>query len=204
MRPGSTSRIRRRFQRLSRARGRVPHALRTLSPLPGQARGVRLACLIHAASVHSEPGSNSPLSKSRPDDSGSTSSLAPADQRPRGSLGAGLLKEARLPHVALRCSVSKEASARKTGVPHNMARENGIASPKCEYFGKKTEKGSGKPSGSPHKTIYRIERRRRIRSSRGGWVANSVPKLGKLIYIEAKALPPNSWTSLRVIPFSQF
>ncbi len=84
MRPGSTSRIRRRFQRLSRARGRVPHALRTLSPLPGQARGVRLACLIHAASVHSEPGSNSPLSKSRPDDSGSTSSLAPADQKAAG------------------------------------------------------------------------------------------------------------------------
>ena len=61
---GSASRIRRRFQRLSRTRGQVPHALRTLSPLPGRNRGVRLACLIHAASVHSEPGSNSPSLKS--------------------------------------------------------------------------------------------------------------------------------------------
>ena len=48
------------FVRLSHASGQVTYALRTrlpLSPLRGIAR---LACLIHAASVHSEPGSNSP------------------------------------------------------------------------------------------------------------------------------------------------
>ena len=45
---------------LSRSRGQVVHALLPLSPLPpGLPRGfVRLACLIHAANVHSEPGSN--------------------------------------------------------------------------------------------------------------------------------------------------
>ena len=64
MRHPSASRIRRRFQRLSRIRGQVPHALRTLSPLGASLRHVRLACLIHAASVHSEPGSNSPSLKS--------------------------------------------------------------------------------------------------------------------------------------------
>ena len=37
--------------------------LLTLSPLDARGRPVRLACLIHAASVHSEPGSNSPLQK---------------------------------------------------------------------------------------------------------------------------------------------
>ena len=62
--PGrSASGIRRRFQRLSRKEGRVLHVLRTLSPLSALLRSVRLACLIHAASVHSEPGSNSPLRK---------------------------------------------------------------------------------------------------------------------------------------------
>ena len=37
--------------------------LLTLSPLDARGHPVRLACLIHAASVHSEPGSNSPLQK---------------------------------------------------------------------------------------------------------------------------------------------
>jgi hypothetical protein len=50
---------------LSPARRQVLHALLTRSPL--YSRGcplfrVRLACLIHAASVRSEPGSNSPFS----------------------------------------------------------------------------------------------------------------------------------------------
>ena len=37
--------------------------LLTLSPLDARGHPVRLACLIHATSVHSEPGSNSPLQK---------------------------------------------------------------------------------------------------------------------------------------------
>ena len=37
--------------------------MRTLSPLDASLHPVRLACLIHAASVHSEPGSNSPWKK---------------------------------------------------------------------------------------------------------------------------------------------
>ena len=47
-------------------RGQVGHVLLTRSPLH-VARGgfiVRLACVRHAASVHPEPGSNSPLKKS--------------------------------------------------------------------------------------------------------------------------------------------
>ena len=54
-----------RFRELFRTRGQVAHVLLTLSPLSAT-RGwliVRLACLIHAASVHSEPGSNSPSQK---------------------------------------------------------------------------------------------------------------------------------------------
>ena len=36
--------------------------LRTRLPLPGLPLAVRLACVRHAASVHPEPGSNSPYS----------------------------------------------------------------------------------------------------------------------------------------------
>ena len=54
----STSGISLRFQRLFPTSGQIVHVLLTLSRLP--LRGVPLACLIHAASVHSEPGSNSP------------------------------------------------------------------------------------------------------------------------------------------------
>src|SRR3954447_21477711 len=48
--------ITRGFPRLCPSAGLVTVALLTLAPLP--LRGVRLACLIHAANVHSEPGSN--------------------------------------------------------------------------------------------------------------------------------------------------
>ena len=52
-----------RFQRLSRRRGQVGHVLLTRSPLYIRRSGliVRLACVRHAASVHPEPGSNSPF-----------------------------------------------------------------------------------------------------------------------------------------------
>jgi hypothetical protein len=48
------------FPRLSQTRGYVTHALLPLSPLTSELprRFVRLACLIHAANVRSEPGSN--------------------------------------------------------------------------------------------------------------------------------------------------
>jgi hypothetical protein len=39
--------------------GFVTHVLLTRLPLSARGRTVRLACLIHAASVHPEPGSNS-------------------------------------------------------------------------------------------------------------------------------------------------
>ncbi len=50
------------FPGLFPIRGQVAHVLLTLSPLSPIRKPdtVRLACLIHAASVHSEPGSNSP------------------------------------------------------------------------------------------------------------------------------------------------
>lgn len=49
-----------RFQQLSSSQGQVIHVLLSLSPLEYPLRGLsaRLACLIHAANVHSEPGSN--------------------------------------------------------------------------------------------------------------------------------------------------
>ena len=54
-----------RFQRLSRAHGQVPYVLLTRSPLTSKKQAflpsVRLACIRHAASVHPEPGSNSPF-----------------------------------------------------------------------------------------------------------------------------------------------
>ena len=57
--------IRPSFPGLSQSQGQVTHVILTRSPLihPVQAPGfiVRLACVKHAASVHPEPGSNSPL-----------------------------------------------------------------------------------------------------------------------------------------------
>ena len=49
-----------RFQLLSPSDGQVPHVLLTRSPLAALWQPVRLACIRHAASVHPEPGSNSP------------------------------------------------------------------------------------------------------------------------------------------------
>ena len=42
-------------------RGQVPYVLLTRSPLETRRSPVRLACIRHAASVHPEPGSNSPF-----------------------------------------------------------------------------------------------------------------------------------------------
>ena len=54
-----------RFQKLSRAHGQVTYVLLTRSPLTSKKQApslsVRLACIRHAASVHPEPGSNSPF-----------------------------------------------------------------------------------------------------------------------------------------------
>ena len=55
-----------RFQQLSRTHGQVTYVLLTRSPLSlfGSKLPkdfVRLACIRHAASVHPEPGSNSPF-----------------------------------------------------------------------------------------------------------------------------------------------
>jgi hypothetical protein len=48
------------FELLSPAEGQVSYVLRTRSPLGTLLHPVRLACIRHAASVHPEPGSNSP------------------------------------------------------------------------------------------------------------------------------------------------
>ena len=50
-----------RFQTLSPTQGQVAHALLTRPPLtrPRRASSVRLECVMHAASVNPEPGSNS-------------------------------------------------------------------------------------------------------------------------------------------------
>ena len=54
--------IRPSFPGLSRSAGQITHVLLTRSPLeyPRKGLSVRLACVKHAASVHPEPGSNSP------------------------------------------------------------------------------------------------------------------------------------------------
>jgi hypothetical protein len=52
------------FDVLSPIRGEITHALLTRAPLYSPSEDeflVRLACVKHAASVHSEPGSNSPI-----------------------------------------------------------------------------------------------------------------------------------------------
>ena len=64
----ATSGINSGFPELSQTLGQVAHVLRTRLPLSlsnfhrsfYMKNTVRLACLNHAASVHSEPGSNSP------------------------------------------------------------------------------------------------------------------------------------------------
>ena len=57
--------ISRRFHRLSPGNGHVAHALRTLPPVAARIllsrAAPRLACVKPVASVHPEPGSNSPL-----------------------------------------------------------------------------------------------------------------------------------------------
>ena len=71
MRVGATFGISTAFAALSPAQGQITHALLALSPLSRQsycynADPVRLACLIHATSVRSEPESNSQKKKLRP------------------------------------------------------------------------------------------------------------------------------------------
>ena len=67
MRHNIPSGISRRFHRLSPGNGHVAHALRTLPPVAARIllsrAAPRLACVKPAASVHPEPGSNSPLYK---------------------------------------------------------------------------------------------------------------------------------------------
>ena len=72
---------------------------------------VRLACLIHAASVHSEPGSNSPLQKSLTAPEGALILLQSSTSRGgRTPLTRNpfLLRDNR---IILRCSVAKELFA---------------------------------------------------------------------------------------------
>ena len=59
---GSLSGISTRFRVLFPSPGQISYVLRTRSPLSTTRRWlpVRLACVRHAASVHPEPGSNSP------------------------------------------------------------------------------------------------------------------------------------------------
>ncbi len=65
MPPCHLSGFSRRFHLLSRAHGQIPYVLLTRSPLTSNEQAhlpsVRLACIRHAASVHPEPGSNSPF-----------------------------------------------------------------------------------------------------------------------------------------------
>ena len=61
MPPSCTSGFVLRFQSVFPVRGQVPYVLLTRSPLETRRSLVRLACIRHAASVHPEPGSNSPF-----------------------------------------------------------------------------------------------------------------------------------------------
>ena len=61
MRSDYLSGISNRFQSLSQSWRQVTYVLLTRSPLSIRRCFVRLACIRHAASVHPEPGSNSPF-----------------------------------------------------------------------------------------------------------------------------------------------
>ena len=71
--PPTSLGITRSFPRLYPTMGLVTVALLTLAPLA--LRPVRLACLIHAANVHSEPGSNPSRLGTRPKGPSQSSSL---------------------------------------------------------------------------------------------------------------------------------
>ena len=84
MPPATSPGITRSFPRLCLSGGLVTVALLTLAPRPS--RGVRLACLIHAANVHSEPGSNPskwPSPKEGPPLGRGVCCLVAADSLPR-------------------------------------------------------------------------------------------------------------------------
>ncbi len=64
--PEAVSGISPSFLELSQTQGQITHALLTRAPLYSLPEGsflVRLACVRHAASVRSEPGSNSPINE---------------------------------------------------------------------------------------------------------------------------------------------
>src|SRR5690625_6007419 len=98
------SSIRPSFPGLSQSSGQVPHVILTRSPLihPQQAGSfsVRLACVKHAASVHPEPGSNSPyknymkqVQPNRPDRKKARSEEHTSELQSRGHLVCRLLLE---------------------------------------------------------------------------------------------------------------
>ena len=84
--------------------------LLTLAPLSATRRWrlVRLACLIHAASVQSEPGSNSPLQNGVPDRGGPRRELCPFNKESMIALVCSGTKPVRRPHTSSHCSVFKE------------------------------------------------------------------------------------------------
>ena len=102
---------------------RVTHPFATFAP---EGALVRLACLIHAASVHSEPGSNSPLQK---------------DMRRRGGVNrrglAFFINFAfyRDNRSVLRCSVSKEPAVLFRRRVFKIARFSPSASRQVEKSG---------------------------------------------------------------------
>ena len=102
--------------------------LLTLSPLSAVRRQliVRLACLIHAASVQSEPGSNSPLQKWSDRAAEPPVSIVRVDSKGINVLAWSPPKWARRPHTSSHCSVFKE---RSLGLPASR--------PACQPFGQR-------------------------------------------------------------------
>ncbi len=119
------------FAELFPTPGQVTHVLRTRPPLASRKMLVRLACVKHAASVHPEPGSNSPFeSYFLASTSGSPSKLS------TGSFPITLqLLKCRFPHrqerdssmVARRCQIRGlylvPATQRAPGTAHKLGKE---------------------------------------------------------------------------------
>ena len=119
--------------------------MRTLSPLDALLHPVRLACLIHAASVHSEPGSNSPWKKfsffrKRFD------LLIQVLHSKLGDAPESHIKDRDAPHIALRCPISKDRRrARGSPILAVVRRRGGYFSPAagvCKSRGGKKAKNS--------------------------------------------------------------
>ena len=158
--PRTSPGITRGFPRLCPALGLVAAVLLTLAPRP--LRGVRLACLIHAANVHSEPGSNpskwrAPPEK-RPLPDGSRILMVAAGAADRGRLRPR--RASNRPPTMMACAVTPRARGRPTPAPlEGTARCQLRDRPNCQRSDARSRfgpppMGPTKPALWPHEAEF--------------------------------------------------